>query len=118
KRAVTSRSPKRDGPGSFSRECQRLDVGKALRQSRTGGGRRRMASFKLFGAALILSTSFATPVFAQVPLPGDYSSEPVYSSEPGVLTFYHPNGNLRPVQRGRVDARRSRPPARPRRADR
>ena len=38
-----------------------------------------MSSFKLFGAALILSTAFATPVFAQsagpgLPeLPGDYA---------------------------------------------
>ena len=54
-----------------------------------------MASFKLFGAALIWSTAFATPVFAQIPLPGDYSSEPVYASEPGLAAFYHPNGNLR-----------------------
>ena len=33
-----------------------------------------MASLKLFGAALILSTAFATPVFAQIPLPGIPSS--------------------------------------------
>jgi hypothetical protein len=32
-----------------------------------------MTSFKLFCAALILSTAFATPVFAQVELPGDYA---------------------------------------------
>jgi hypothetical protein len=36
-----------------------------------------MTSFKLFGAALILSTAFATPVFAQTAglpeLPGDYA---------------------------------------------
>ena len=54
-----------------------------------------MASFKLFGAALIWSTAFATPVFAQIPLPGDYSSEPVYAQEPGMAAFYHPNGNLK-----------------------
>jgi len=79
-----------------------------------------MASFKLFGAALILSTAFATPVFAQIPLPGDYSSEPVYASEPGLAAFYHPNGpaNLMTVQRGRVDARGARLPTRPRRAHR
>jgi hypothetical protein len=48
-----------------------------------------MTSFKLFGAALILSTAFATPVFAQsaagLPeLPGDYA-------------FFNlaPNGDLR-----------------------
>jgi hypothetical protein len=39
-----------------------------------------MTSFKLFGAALILSTAFATPVFAQVAglpeLPGDYAYAP------------------------------------------
>ena len=32
-----------------------------------------MTNFKLFGAALILSMAFATPSFAQVNLPGDYS---------------------------------------------
>ena len=36
-----------------------------------------MTSFKLFGAALILSTAFATPVFAQTAglpeLPGNYA---------------------------------------------
>ena len=85
-----------------------------------------MASFKLFGAALIWSTAFATPVFAQIPLPGDYSSEPVYASEPGLAAFYHPNGNVRTgasgsanqIQRGRVDAGGSRLPTRPRRAHR
>ena len=86
-----------------------------------------MASFKLFGAALIWSTAFATPVFAQIPLPGDYSSEPVYAQEPGMAAFYHPNGNLRigasgPANQmtvfGRVDAGGSRLPTRPRRAHR
>jgi len=38
-------------------------------------------TFKLFGAALILSTAFATPVFAQVRLPGDYA-------------FLYPDGDL------------------------
>jgi len=85
-----------------------------------------MASFKLFGAALIWATAFATPVFAQIPLPGDYSSESVYASEPGLAAFYHPHGNHRTgasgpanqmtVQRGRVDARGSRLPTHPRRA--
>ena len=84
-----------------------------------------MTSFKLFGAALIWSTAFATPVFAQIPLPGDYSSEPVYAQEPGMAAFYHPNGNLfgasgpanqMTVQRGWVDAGGSRLPTRPRRA--
>ena len=86
-----------------------------------------MASFKLFGAALIWSTAFATPVFAQIPLPGDYSSEPVYASEPGLAAFYHPNGNLRigasgPANQMTVFARVVVPPevrqTRPRRAHR
>ena len=44
-----------------------------------------MTSLKLVGAALMLSTAFATPVFAQIPLPGDYSSEPVYARSPAFL---------------------------------
>ena len=40
-----------------------------------------MTTFKLFGAALILSTAFATPVFAQVAEPGDYA----FSQEPARL---------------------------------
>ena len=43
-----------------------------------------MTSFKLFGAALILSTAFATPVFAQVAEPGDYA----FSQEPGLSAVY------------------------------
>ena len=43
-----------------------------------------MTSFKLFGAALILSTALATPVFAQVNLPGDYS-------------FFHPKDDFGPA---------------------
>ena len=50
-----------------------------------------MTSFKLFGAALILSTAFATPVFAQIPEPGDYS----FSQEPGLSAVYRPSGDLR-----------------------
>jgi hypothetical protein len=84
-----------------------------------------MTSFKLFGGAFILSTAFATPGFAQVPLPGDYASEPTYASEPGLSAFYRPNSNVRtgssgPAKQmtvpGRVDAGRLRLPPRPRRA--
>ena len=81
-----------------------------------------MTSFKLFGAALILSTAFATPVFAQIPEPGDYS----FSQEPGLSAFYRPSGDLRIgstgpsggmiVQPGRVDVGGWRPPTRSRRA--
>jgi hypothetical protein len=42
-----------------------------------------MKSFKLFGAALILSAAMATPVFAQAAI-----------SEPGAYAFYHPNGDV------------------------
>ena len=45
-----------------------------------------MTSFKLFGAALILSTASAMPVFAQVPEPGDYA----FSQEPGLSAVYRP----------------------------
>ena len=79
-----------------------------------------MTSFKLFGAALILSTAFATPVFAQIPEPGDYS----FSQEPGLSAVYRPSGDLRigstgptggmTVQPGRVGGWR--PPTRSRRA--
>jgi len=93
-RAVTLGSPKRDGPalslGNVSPRCG-SSLQKALRQSRTEGRRRRMTSFKLFGAALILSTAFATPVFAQIPEPGDYS----FSQEPGLSAVYRPSGDLR-----------------------
>jgi hypothetical protein len=54
-----------------------------------------MTSSKQFGAALIASMAFATPVFAQVPLPGDYATEPSFASEPGLSAFYHPNSNVR-----------------------
>ena len=43
------------------------------------------------GAALILSTAFATPAFAQIPEPGDYA----FSQEPGLSAFYRPSGDLR-----------------------
>jgi hypothetical protein len=42
-----------------------------------------MNSFKLFGAALMLSAAMATPVFAQAAI-----------SEPGAYAFYHPNGDV------------------------
>jgi hypothetical protein len=42
-----------------------------------------MNSFKLFGAALILSGAMATPVFAQAAI-----------SEPGAYAFYHPYGDV------------------------
>ena len=42
-----------------------------------------MTRFKLFSAALILSTGMATPVFAQAAI-----------SEPGAYAFYHPNGDV------------------------
>jgi hypothetical protein len=42
-----------------------------------------MKSFKLFGAALMLSAAMATPVFAQAAI-----------SEPGAYAFYHPNGDV------------------------
>jgi hypothetical protein len=84
-----------------------------------------MSSSKLFGVALIASMAFATPVFAQVPLPGDYATEPSYASEPGLGAFYRPNSNFgtgsgptnqMTVQPGRVNAGGLRLPARPRRA--
>jgi hypothetical protein len=62
-----------------------------------------MTSFKLFGAALILSTAFATPVFAQAAaglpeLPGDYA-------------FFYPYDDFGPsaVQPPRVVAQLRRP---------
>ena len=42
-----------------------------------------MASFGLFGAAVILSAAIATPVLAQEAI-----------QEPGLFAFYHPNGDL------------------------
>ena len=70
-----------------------------------------MTSFKLFGAALILSTAFATPVFAQVELPGLYAIPPdgvrIGSSEPG---------DAMTVQPARVNVGGLRLPARPHRA--
>jgi hypothetical protein len=56
-----------------------------------------MTSFNLFGAALILSTAFATPVFAQVAEPGDYA----FSQEPGLSAVYRPPTGAVTVQPGR-----------------
>jgi hypothetical protein len=70
-----------------------------------------MSIFKLFGAALILSAAFATPVFAQVPEPGDYA----YSQEPGLAAVYRPTTGPATVQPGRVDVGGVRLPPRPRR---
>jgi hypothetical protein len=71
-----------------------------------------MTSFKLFGAALILSTAFATPAFAQVAEPGDYA----FSQEPGLSAVYRPPTGTTTVQPGRVDVGGLRPPTRPRRS--
>jgi hypothetical protein len=70
-----------------------------------------MTSFKLFGAALILSTAFATPVFAQVAEPGDYA----FSQEPGLSAVYRPPTGAMTVQPGR-DVGELRLSTRPRRA--
>jgi hypothetical protein len=70
-----------------------------------------MTSFKLFGAALILSTAFATPVFAQVAEPGDYA----FSQEPGLSAVYRPPTGAMTVQPGR-DVGGLRLSTRPRRA--
>jgi hypothetical protein len=59
-----------------------------------------MTGFKLFGAALILSTAFATPVFAQsagLPeLPGDYD-------------FLYPDGEPRIGGSGAGDVKTAQP---------
>src|ERR1700741_4819476 len=88
----------------------RYSLQKALRQSRAGVRRKRMTSFKLFGAVLILSAAFATPVFAQASaglpqLPGDYA-------------FFYPNDDFGPsaVQPPRVVVAQARRPTRPHRA--
>ena len=68
-----------------------------------------MTNFKLFGAALILLTAFATPVFAQTAglpeLPGNYA-------------FFYPNDDFGPsaVQPPRVVVARMGRPTRPHRA--
>ena len=70
-----------------------------------------MTSFKLFGAALILSMAFATPVFAQVAEPGDYA----FSQEPGLSAIYRPPTGATTAQSGR-DVGGLRLSTRPRRA--
>ena len=58
-----------------------------------------MTSFKLFGAALILSTAFATPVFAQtaglVEMPGNYA---FFSAQDDFSPAFHPAQRVEPVQ--------------------
>ena len=49
-----------------------------------------MSSFKLFGAALILSTAFATPVFAQ-------SAGPGLPELPGDYAFFSPQDDFGPA---------------------
>jgi hypothetical protein len=56
-----------------------------------------MTSFKLIGAALMLST-FATPVLAQVPQPGDYSSG--LGDEPAAFQSQYPNRDV--LNRGQL----------------
>jgi hypothetical protein len=73
-----------------------------------------MTNFKLFGAALILSTAFATPVFAQIPEPGDY----VFSQEPGLAGVYRPPTGAMTVQPGRAGVGGLRQPTRPSRGRR
>jgi hypothetical protein len=53
-----------------------------------------MTSIKLFGAALVLSTAFATPVFAQLGIP----------ELPGNYAFLYPEGDLRIGAEGPGDA--------------
>lgn len=72
-----------------------------------------MTSLKLVGAALMLSTAFATPVFAQTAglpeLPGDYAFfSPIDDFSPAVQA----------VQPARVVVPEVRRPTRPRRAHR
>ena len=57
-----------------------------------------MTRFKIFGAAAILSLTFATPVFAQAAI-----------QEPGAFAFYYPNNDVlnggRPTPAAGPDAR-------------
>ena len=57
-----------------------------------------MTRFKIFGAAAILSLTFATPVFAQAAI-----------QEPGAFAFYYPNNDVlnggRPTPAAGLDAR-------------
>ena len=77
-----------------------------------------MTSFKLFGAALILSTAFATPVSAQVAglveLPGDYA---FLLNRDDSWAFLSPApGNAITVEPGRVLVAQVRRPTGPQRA--
>ncbi|MGB9051296.1 MAG: hypothetical protein WCC54_03070 [Pseudolabrys sp.] len=71
-----------------------------------------MTSLKLVGAALMLSTAFATPVFAQ--------SAAGLPELPGNYAFFSPNDDISPavqaVQPARVVVPEVRRPTRPRRA--
>jgi hypothetical protein len=69
----------------------------SLCQSRIEGRRRRLTRFKLFGVALILST-LATPVFAQVEVPGDYSNG--IGDEPAAFQSQYPNRDV--LNRGQL----------------
>jgi hypothetical protein len=80
-----------------------------------------MTSFKLFGAALILSTAFATPVFAQsggtggLPeLPGDYAFFLPYD-DIAPSAFQPPRVAAAPVSAAPVSAAQVRRPVRPQR---
>jgi hypothetical protein len=82
-----------------------------------------MTSFKLFGAALMLSAAFATPVFAQVAglpeLPGDYAYAP-WSDNFGASLRENeltpPSGVVMAVQPPRVVVAQLSRPTRPHRA--
>ena len=57
-----------------------------------------MTTFKILGAAAMLSLTFATPVFAQAAI-----------QEPGLYAFYYPNNDVlnggRPTPAAGMDAR-------------
>jgi hypothetical protein len=80
-----------------------------------------MTSFKLFGAALILSTTFATPVFAQTggsgglpELPGDYAFFLPYD-DIAPAAVRPPRVEAAPVSAAPVGAAQVRRPVRPQR---
>src|SRR3981189_3650069 len=57
--------------------------------------KKAMTTFKILGAAAMLSLTFATPVFAQAAI-----------QEPGLYAFYYPNNDL-------LNGGRAAPPPRP-----
>ena len=79
-----------------------------------------MTSFKLFGAALLLSTAFATPVFAQsagLPeLPGDYAFQFSGTDNWAFLSPSEGPSGAMAAQPGRVVVAQVRRPVRPHRA--